>query len=46
VNLQTYSTSVSTLFTALPYVLTLVAVAGIIGRVRPPAAEGRPYVKQ
>ena len=46
VSLQAYSTSVSTLFTALPYVLTLVAVAGVIGRPRPPAAVGRPYVKQ
>jgi simple sugar transport system permease protein len=44
--LQTYSTSVSNLFEALPYVLTLVAVAGVIGRSIPPAAVGRPYVKQ
>ena len=36
----------STLFEALPYVLTLVAVAGVIGRSIPPAAVGRPYVKQ
>jgi simple sugar transport system permease protein len=35
-----------TLFQALPYVLTLVAVAGVIGRSVPPAADGRPYVKQ
>jgi simple sugar transport system permease protein len=34
------------LFQALPYVLTLIAVAGVIGRSRPPAASGRPYVKQ
>jgi general nucleoside transport system permease protein len=44
--LQEYSTSISTLFEALPYVLTLVAVAGVIGRSIPPAAVGRPYVKQ
>ncbi len=30
----------------LPYVLTLVALVGLIGRSRPPAAVGRPYVKQ
>ena len=43
---QEYSTSVSTLFEALPYVLTLIAVAGVIGRSIPPAAVGRPYKKQ
>jgi general nucleoside transport system permease protein len=35
-----------TLFQALPYVLTLIAVAGVIGRSIPPAAIGRPYAKQ
>ena len=35
-----------TLFEALPYVLTLIAVAGIIGRSIAPAAIGRPYAKQ
>jgi general nucleoside transport system permease protein len=29
-----------------PYVVTLVVVAGLIGRLRPPAADGQPYVKQ
>jgi general nucleoside transport system permease protein len=36
----------ATLFLALPYILTLVAVAGVIGRSIPPAASGRPYTKQ
>ena len=36
----------SVLFQALPYVLTLIAVTGVIGRAIPPAAVGRPYVKQ
>ena len=36
----------SVLFQALPYVLTLIAVAGVIGRSVPPASAGRPYVKQ
>jgi len=44
--LPTYSSSSAILFQALPYVLTLIAVAGVIGRSRPPAADGRPYVKQ
>jgi simple sugar transport system permease protein len=34
------------LFNTLPYVLTLIAVAGVIGRSIPPAAVGRPYTKQ
>ncbi len=34
------------LIATVPYVLTLIAVAGVIGRSIPPAAVGRPYVKQ
>ena len=44
--LPEYSQSGAVLFQALPYVLTLIAVAGVIGRSIPPAAVGRPYVKQ
>jgi simple sugar transport system permease protein len=44
--LPEYSQSASVLFQALPYVLTLIAVAGVIGRSIPPAADGRPYKKQ
>ena len=44
--LPAYSESASVLFSALPYVLTLIAVAGVIGRSVPPAAVGRPYRKQ
>ncbi|MGH3105062.1 MAG: ABC transporter permease [Gaiellaceae bacterium] len=34
------------LLSTLPYVLTLVALVGVIGRSIPPAAVGRPYTKQ
>ena len=44
--LPAYSESAAVLFQALPYVLTLIAVAGVIGRSIPPAAVGRPYTKQ
>jgi ABC-type uncharacterized transport system permease subunit len=44
--LPAYSDSAAVLFQALPYILTLIAVAGVIGRSIPPAADGRPYKKQ
>jgi simple sugar transport system permease protein len=44
--LPTFSESTATLFQALPYVLTLIAVAGVIGRSRAPGSIGIPYVKE
>ncbi len=41
--LPVYSDSLAILFQTLPYILTLVAVAGLVGRPRPPAAVGIPY---
>jgi general nucleoside transport system permease protein len=45
-SLPEYSEQAALLFETLPYVLTLIAIAGVIGRSVPPAAIGRPYEKQ
>jgi general nucleoside transport system permease protein len=44
--LPAFSETLAVLFQALPYVLVLIVVAGLIGRSRPPAAIGIPYVKE
>lgn len=35
----------SELLLMLPYLVTIIVVAGVVGRARPPAADGQPYVK-
>ena len=30
----------------VPYLVTIIVVAGLVGRVRAPAADGRPYKKE
>jgi general nucleoside transport system permease protein len=44
--LPAFSESLAVLFQALPYVLVLIVLAGLIGRSRPPASIGVPYVKE
>jgi len=46
---NTYRDSVAgldVLMLSLPYVITLIIVAGVIGKSYPPASVGRPYTKQ
>jgi len=43
---QTGSSIPPDLIAMVPYLVTLIAVAGLVGRVVGPAASGKPYIKQ
>lgn len=46
-DLGTLMTSIPSFwYAALPYLVTIVILAGVVGRSRPPAADGIPYVKE
>jgi simple sugar transport system permease protein len=43
--LVTYNVPISLyILQMIPYLITIAVVAGLIGRVRPPAADGKPYI--
>jgi general nucleoside transport system permease protein len=42
----TYPSLYNNFFSALPYVVTIIILAGVVGRSIPPAADGVPYEKE
>ncbi len=43
---HTYPSIYNNFFTGLPYLLTIIVLAGVVGRSIPPAADGQPYEKE
>ena len=43
---QSYPSIYNNFFTGLPYLITIIVLAGVVGRSVPPAADGRPYEKE
>jgi simple sugar transport system permease protein len=47
IKLGTLGTPIPSEFLAMaPYIVTVVVVAGLVGKSRPPAADGQPYIKE
>src|SRR5512139_784080 len=43
---QAYPSLYNSFFTGLPYLLTIIVLAGVVGKSVPPAADGKPYNKE
>jgi simple sugar transport system permease protein len=43
---KAYPSIYNNFFTGLPYLLTIIVLAGVVGRSIPPAADGKPYEKE
>ncbi|MCC6298395.1 MAG: ABC transporter permease [Anaerolineales bacterium] len=43
---QAYPSMYNNFFNGLPYLLTIIVLAGVVGRSAPPAADGQPYEKE
>jgi general nucleoside transport system permease protein len=46
-SLSFFNTGIPSPFLSMaPYIITIAVVSGLVGRVRPPAADGKPYTRE